>query len=110
MILKAKHLYRAASRENHTIFTSYGKKYVLICPQKDVDVNYDFRDTIKTFVQVDILDCFQNDSSIYLTNNAFEFKSATVSDILEIIQRMKEMKECKYRYDFRTNEIVPKNA
>ena len=114
MILKARHLYRGDYKYKDRyigkdgVFGEY-RGYVIICPIEDIDTDELDRHVVnvKSYVHIDVCNHFNEDSCIYLGYD-WEFKNASVGDILEIIWNMKKYKNNGYRYNVKTNEICLK--
>lgn len=107
MRLLKDHLYRVSLKEDSPLYNSYPRKCVLTVPSYDTEVGEYFNLSLNHSIGIDIAGSYSECSSIYLTSNSFKFEKPTVSDVLEIMNRMKK-ENSLYRYDLRTNKIIKK--
>lgn len=101
MILRKGHLYRLdyAHKENYKDYGDY-KGYVLTCPKEDVEWK---GGRIHSFALVDVFGNYNENSSIYLSND-WLIKPLSVSDIIELIRTMRQHKS-KLKYNFKDNKF-----
>ena len=103
MILKAKHIYRVDIVNGRST-----KNYCLIVPKNDFDTDNPTNCNgcaIACTVCIDVLNDFLTNTSIYFSfHGNCIFKKPSVSDIMEMADRMRGM----YRYDFKSGEIKHK--
>ena len=105
MILKPRHLYKAVLKRDGELYNSHKRKYVLICPITEYKVDNFFKGNIVSFVSIDIINHYSEETDIYLTGQTFQFEKPSIKDVFEIIQRMKK-EGSKYRYSFKTSQII----
>ena len=104
MVLKSQRLYKATTIVGTHTYNYWSRKNVLISPKEDFDTSSFSKTNMDSYVSIDIGGCFNEDVEIFLTSDSFVLENATVGDIFEMIQVMKE-NNSKYRYNFRTNKI-----
>jgi hypothetical protein len=102
MILKKGHLYRldCVHKENYKDYGDY-KGYVLTCPKEDVEWKGGH---IHSFAHVDVVGTYNENSSIYFSNDDWFIKPPSVSDIIELIRTMRQHKS-ELKYNFKDNKI-----
>ena len=102
MILKAKHFYRVEYKyqARYQDYSGY-RGYILTFPKKDI---YATNTIIESFAHIDVLGKYNENSSIYISND-WIFKKPSVSDVFKILQAMRKNKS-KLKYNFKTNEII----
>ena len=102
MLLKKGHLYRIDNhKEKYEYFKGCYKGYVLTCPKEDVV--WEGCGSIYSFVHIDVLGGYNENSSIYFSQNWF-VKPPSVSDIIELIRTMRE-NNSKLKYNFKENKV-----
>ena len=103
MELKKGHLYRAQYVKDTA--NGYGdrfKGYCLVVPSKTEDSRpYMY---LHCDVLIDVINNFSETTSVNFAGS-FEFQFPSVSDVFELVTRMKKEKN-RYKYNFKTNEIT----
>ena len=105
MILKPLHIYKATFSK----LSSYGSRRntVLLVPKYEYNTCDIMPSLIPCWVCIDILGGLFENTFISIGQNNATFSKPTVSDVFELVGRMREAKS-KYHYNFRTQSIEPK--
>ena len=104
MTLKPLHIYKATlpyhdSRKRNT---------VLLVPKYEYNTCDIMPSLIPCWVCIDVLDGLYENTYISIGQNKATFSKPTVSDVFELVGRMREAKS-KYCYNFSTQTIEPKS-
>ena len=104
MILKARHLYKLVygKQEYYKDIEGY-RGYCLVSPVDDI-VYDNISAHIRSYAHIDVFGTFNTDSSIFFGED-WNVTKPSVNDAFEIAHRTKNT---KYRYNFKTNEIILK--